>query len=189
MELQNLQWKIHLAEGSAPIPHEWFQAFGTWIPDSSEVFVDVADYSHVEDGPVVFLSGHQVCYSLDGTGRRLGLLYDRRLPMEGSNPDKLRESLLSILNAAKRLEDDGSFAKKPVFLAGNLTFIANNRALAPNTEATFAALKPDLEALLGKIYGTGAFSFTRSSDPKQRFQVRVKTQSPVTVAEALKRLG
>ena len=189
MNLQNLQWKIHLADGTSPPPQEWFRVFGTWIPDSPEVFVDVADYSHVEDGPVVYLAGLHVCYSLDGAGRRLGLLYDRRLPMEGSNADKLAESLLSVLQAAKRLEDDATFAKKPVFQAGNMILIVNNRALCPNTEATLAALQPDLEALLGRIYGAGDFSLKRDADPRRRFQVRIKAKSPIMASEALKKLG
>ena len=188
MELQNLQWKIHLAKEIAPDPHEWFRVFGTWIPDSPEVFVDVADYSHVEDGPVVFLAGHQACYSLDGTGRRLGLLYDRRLPLEGSNAEKLRDSLLALLRAAQRLEGEASFAKKPVFLAGDLKLIVNNRALSPNAEETLAAIRPDLESLLGKICGPGNFSLSRDADPRKRFGVKVKAASPVTVDAALKRL-
>ena len=84
INLQNIQWKLHLDESAVGTPHEWFKAFAPWIPDSPEVFVDVADYAHVEDGPVVFLSGHNVCYSLDSAGRRHGLLYERRQPAEGT---------------------------------------------------------------------------------------------------------
>jgi hypothetical protein len=189
MNLQNIQWKLHLADGSSPDPHEWFKAFATWIPNSPEVFVDVADYSHVEDGPVIFLSGHIVCYSLDGAGRRLGLLYERRQPAEGSNPEKLKESLTSLLKHAQLLESDETFKSKPKFLAGDIKFIVNNRGIAPNNEATFAAIKPELEALLGKVYGTDAFTLNRESDPRQRFMVHIKAKAPVTVAEALKKLG
>jgi len=189
MDLQNIQWKLHLADGSSPDPHEWFKAFATWIQGSPEVFVDVADYSHVEDGPVIFLSGHIVCYSLDGAGRRLGLLYERRQPAEGSNAEKLRESLTSLLKHAQLLEDDETFTRKPKFLAGDIKFIVNNRGIAPNNEATFAALKPELEPLLAKVYGPGAFTLTREPDTRQRFMVYVKAKTPVTVGEALKKLG
>ncbi len=189
MNLQNIQWKLHLAEGSAPDPHEWFKAFGTWIPGSPEVFVDVADYSHVQDGPVIFLSGHNVVYSLDGVGRRLGLLYERRQPAEGSNPEKLHESLTSLLKHAALLEADATFKDKPKFLAGDLKFLVNNRGIAPNNDATLAAVKPELDALLNKVYGEGAYTLTREPDARQRFTVYVKAKAPVTVAEALKKLG
>ena len=190
MDLQNIQWKIHLADGYSADAHEWFKVFGTWIPDSPEVFVDVADYSHVQDGPVIFLSGHAVCYSLDAVGKRLGLLYERRQPAaEGSNPEKLNESLSSLLKHAAMLESDATFKNKPKFVAGDLKFIVNNRAIAPNNDATLAALKPELEALLNKVYGTGDYTITRAPDVKQRFIVHVKAKAPVTVTEALKKLG
>ena len=189
MNLQNIQWKIHLADGYTADPHEWFKVFATWIPDSPEVFVDVADYTHVEDGPVIFLSGHNVCYSLDGAGRRHGLLYERRQPVEGENPDKLQASLKELLEHAAQLESDTIFKAKPDFLAGDLKFIVNNRGIAPNNDETFAAVKPELEALLDKVYGAGAYKLTREPDARQRFMVHVKANTWVSVPAALKTLG
>jgi len=189
MNLQNIQWKIHLADGATPNPHEWFKSLGTWIPDSPEVFVDVADYSHVEDGPVIFLSGHNVAYSLDAAGRRLGLLYERRQPVDGTNTEKLEESLKSTLQHAALLEADASFTAKPDFVAGDIKFIVNNRGIAPNNDTTFATLKPQLETLLDKVYGPGAYSIKREQDSRQRFTVHVKANTWVSVAAALKSLG
>lgn len=189
MNLQNIQWKIHLAEGAKPNSHEWFKSFATWIPDSPEVFVDVADYSHVEDGPVIFLSGHNVAYSLDGAGRRLGLLYERRQPAPGSNGEKLLESLTTTLRHAALLEADATFTAKPDFLAGDVKFIVNNRGIAPNNDETFATLKPALETLLDKVYGPGAYSMTREQDARQRFTVHIKANTWVSVAAALKDLA
>ena len=189
MDLQNIQWKIHLDGSQAPNPHEWFKVFATWIPDSPEVFVDVADYSHVQDGPVIFLSGHNVAYTLDATNRRLGLLYERRQPAEGSNAEKLNESLTSTLKHAALLEADAGFADRPKFLAGDIKFIVNNRGIAPNNDATFATLKPELEALLNKVYSAGAYTLTREFDSRQRFMVHVKAKAAVSVTEALKKLG
>ena len=87
------------------------------------------------------------------------------------------------------LESDATFKNKPKFVAGDLKFIVNNRAIAPNNDATLAALKPELEALLNKVYGTGGYTLTREPDVKQRFIVHVKAKAPVTVTEALKKLG
>jgi hypothetical protein len=188
INLQNIQWKLHVDESTVGDPHQWFKAFAPWIPDSPEVFVDVADYSHVEDGPVVFLSGHAVCYSLDATGRRHGLLYERRQPAEGANAEKLLESLTALLKHASLLETDPEFPVKPKFLVHDLKFIINNRAIAPNNDETLAAVKPELEALLNKVYGAGGFTLTREADKRQRFMVHIKANAPVTVNEALKKL-
>ncbi len=188
IELQNIQWKMHLGNPAATKSHEWFRSFNTWIPESPEVFVDVADYSHVEDGPVILLVGHSVSYALDGAGRRLGLLYERRQPVAGSNVEKLRESLGELFQAALRLENDALFAEKPNFAVGDLKFIVNSRALAPNHEDTLTALRPELESLLGSLYGAGNFEIARNLDPRQRFMVSMRSQAPMTVSEALTRL-
>jgi hypothetical protein len=189
INLQNIQWKLHLDESTVGDHHNWFKAFAPWIPDSPEVFVDVADYSHVEDGPVVFLSGHNVCYSLDATGRRHGLLYERRQPVEGANPEKLSESLKTLLEHAALLEADATFPVKPKFLAGDLKFIINNRGIAPNNDATLATVTPELSALLDQVYGAGAYTLAREQEPRQRFIVHVKANAAVSVADALKKLG
>jgi hypothetical protein len=189
MNLQNIQWKLHLDEKTVGDHHNWFKAFGTWIPDSPEVFVDVADYSHVQDGPVVFLSGHNECYTLDATSRRLGLLYERRQPAEGPNADKLQSSFKTLLAHAALLEADAVFPVKPKFLAGDMKFILNNRAIAPNTDATLTSLKPELDALFTKVYGAGNYTLKREQDARQRFMVHVKSNTPMSVADALKKLG
>jgi hypothetical protein len=149
----------------------------------------VADYSHVQDGPVIFLSGHNECYSLDSTGRRHGLLYERRQPAEGTNAEKLTTSLKTLLAHAALVEGDATFKVKPKFLTGDVKFIVNNRAIAPNTDETLSTVKPELDALLSRIYGTGGYTLEREVDPKQRFIVHVKAKSAVTVADALKKLG
>lgn len=189
INLQNIQWKLHLDEATVGDPHDWFKVFATWIPDSPEVFVDVADYTHVVDGPVIFLSGHNTCYSLDKTSGRHGLLYERRQPAEGTNPEKLRESLRTLLEHATRIEGDATFKVKPKFLAGDVKFIVNNRAIAPNNDATLEAVKPELSALLDTVYGAGNYTLEREQDVRQRFMVHVKAKAPVTVAEALAKLG
>jgi hypothetical protein len=39
MNLQNIQWKLHLDEKTVGDPHDWFKAFATWIPDSPELIL------------------------------------------------------------------------------------------------------------------------------------------------------
>ena len=107
MDLQYLNWKLYLENPAEAEPDEWFKVFNGWIPDSPEIFIDVADYKHVQDGPVTVLVGHYVNLSLDAGGRTLGLLYDYKHPMAGSNEEKLKSSLLGLLRAALRLGKRG----------------------------------------------------------------------------------
>jgi hypothetical protein len=189
MDLQYLNWKVYLDNEAETEPDEWFEVLNGWIPDSPEIFIDVADYKHVQDGPVVILVGHYLNLSLDHTGRRLGLLYDYKHPMEGSNEDKLRSSLLGLLRAAKRLEDESGFGHKPKFKAGELRFIVNSRAIAPNSAETLEAVKPELAKLLAKAFGEGAFTVEHDADPRQRFMVEVKAKGAPALADLIQRLA
>ncbi|MDQ3002824.1 MAG: hypothetical protein M3Y08_16370 [Fibrobacterota bacterium] len=189
MNLQYLNWKIDLENPAEAEPHEWFKVFSTWIPDAPEIFIDVADYQHVPDGPVTLLVGHYVNYSLDAVDRNLGLLYDYKHPIEGSNEEKILSSLLGLFRVAKRLEDDAGFSHKPKFKAGSLRFIVNSRAIAPNSAETLEAVKPDLVKVLAKAFGEGGFSIEHLTNPRQRFSVQVSAKGTPDLAEVLKRLG
>jgi hypothetical protein len=189
MNLQYINWKISLDNPAEAEPDEFFKVFSGWIPDSPEIFIDVADYKHVQDGPVTLLVGHYMNYSLDHTGRTLGLLSDQKQPMDGSNEDKLRATLAGVLRVAKRLEEDAGFTHKPRFNAGSLRFIVNSRALAPNTAATLEAAKPDLIKVLEKAYGAGNFTLDHLTDPKQRFMVQVTAKGKVAIDDVLRRLA
>lgn len=189
MDLQYLNWKLYLENPEEAEPDEWFKVFNGWIPDSPEIFVDVADYKHVQDGPVVVLVGHYLNLSLDHTGRRLGLLYDYKHPMDGSNEDKLRSSLLGLLRAAKRLEDEPGFASRPKFKAGELRLIVNSRAIAPNTAESLEAVRPDLLKVLEKAYGAGGIALEHLADSRQRFTVQAAATGAPSLADLIKRLA
>jgi hypothetical protein len=188
-DLQFLNWKLYLDNPAEAEPHEWFKVLNDWIPDSPEIFVDVADYAHVQDGPVVILVGHYLNLSLDHTGRRLGLLYDYKHPMDGSNEEKLKTSLLGLLRAARRLEEEAGFGRKPRFNAGELRFIVNSRAIAPNTPETLEAVKPELVKVLARAFGEGAFSLEHQADPRQRFMVQVTAKGSPSLADLIQRLA
>ncbi len=189
VNLQYLNWKIFLENPAEAEPEEWFKVLNGWIPDSPEVFLDVADYSHVNDGPVMVLVGHFLNLSLDANFRRPGLLSDHKQPMEGTNAEKLKSTLLGLLRAAKRLEGEAGFSRKPRFKASELRLIVNSRALAPNTPETLEAARPDLVKIFSAAYGDGGFSLEHDPDPRQRFQVTATSKTPFTLDELIARLA
>jgi len=53
MDIQKFAIKYFLEKGQSVEPETWFRTFNSWIPDEKdEVWIDVADYSHVREGPV-----------------------------------------------------------------------------------------------------------------------------------------
>lgn len=176
-----INWKIFFVNPQAARPDDFFRVFNSWIPNSPEIFIDVADYKHVHDGPLTVLVGHYVTYSLDATGRRLGLLYSRNRSPEGASVG-VAESFAELLKAAKRIEEDRSLGGVR-FLTNEFLFLVNDRAAYPNNDGSFRTVKLALDPLFGGLFGKEGYTLSRNPDPKQRFQVTVKGGSNPTLDE------
>ncbi len=185
MNLQKINWKIFFKDPASAKPDDFFRVFNTWIPDSPEIFIDVADYQHVHDGPITLLVGHYADFALDDSDRKRGLLYSRKRVEEGSNHEKLKRSLAATLKGAERLEKDPVFGGKISFKTSELQLIVNDRALAPNTSQTFQSFKPELDKFCISIFGMGGYSLEHLSNPKQRFSIRIKSQKDLGVSALL----
>lgn len=187
MNIQKINWKLFIADPTAASPEAFFKVFNAWIPDSPEIYIDVADYQHAHDGPLTILVGHHSDFWLDATDRRLGLLYNRRTPMEGNNPDKLASTLRDTLTACERLRTDAAFGGKLAFRTDEIHFTINDRGLAPNTRETFDAVRPDLVKLMTQLVG-GNYKLERLTDPKRRFTVRITTNNQSDLKSLLQRI-
>jgi hypothetical protein len=108
MQLQHINVKLLVEnpqevdlEPLIPVFHSWIQA-----QFLEELLLDVADYRHVHGGPGVVLIGHQANYSVDNTDERLGVRYNRKAVVNGSNDDVLRQAMRATLTACQRLESE-----------------------------------------------------------------------------------
>ncbi len=68
-------------------------------------------------------------------------------------------------------------------------FFVNDRLLAPNSDETFATLKPELETFLQKLFGGNGFALEHDPNPRQLFSVTVKASRTLSPVELLKHLG
>ena len=190
MDAGKLQLKIYAAPESArSLDRELFiPVFHRWIKQHllPELVIDVASYSHVPNGPGVVLIGHGADYFMDEGEGRLGLLHNRK--RAGLPPDaRLGDLARRTLHAAALLEADPALAGKLRFLTGELLFRINDRLAAPNTDATFAAVRAELEALGKKLFG-GPCTLGRVGGPKELFAVRL-TGEAAPLATLLDRAG
>ncbi len=189
MDTHRINLKFYLKNGRDIEPETWFRTFNTWIPiTTDEVLVDVADYSHVHKGPVTLLVGHDANYSIDNTDGELGLLYDRKQPLDGAPSEQLRTAFLGALKACRRLESDLSIGDRVTFRGDEVLIVLNDRLHAPNTEETLADLMPDLRDLLADLYAGADFHFQRNPDPKQRFTLSIRAEGDWDTAALLKNL-
>jgi hypothetical protein len=190
MDASKLQLKIYATPDSArtldreavvPVFHRWIKQHV--LP---ELTIDVASYSHVPNGPGIALIGHGSDYFMDEGEGRLGLLHNRK--RSGFAPEARLEDLARrTLHAAALLEADLTLTGKLKFATGELLFRINDRLAGPNTDATYSAVKPELEALGNKLFG-GACTLARAGGPKDLFAVCI-TGEAAPLATLLDRAG
>jgi hypothetical protein len=190
MDAQKLQLKIFVAPESARTlePDAFIPVFHRWIKEHAlpELLVDVANYVHVPEGPGVVLIGHGSDYFMDQGEGRLGLLHNRK--RSGPAPsERLADLARRTLHAASLLERDPSLSGKLRFSTNELLFRVNDR-LTPSSDASFAASRPELEALARQIF-EAPVELTRAGGPRDLFAVRMTSRTSTPLATLLARAG
>jgi hypothetical protein len=188
MDLQKINVKFFAVE-KEPVPVTAFiDIFHSWIQATDGIYHDVADYSHMKNGPGIVLVAHDANVHIDETGGRRGLLYDRKTPLPGSNQEKLRVVLRAALENCRKLEHEPATRGKLKFSGDEVLISINDRLLAPNTEDTFNQVRPDIEAVAQELFGGAAFTLHRDADGRKRFNVTVRTSHGFDVRILLENL-
>ncbi len=177
--MQNVNIKIFVAKGISPRFADAIPIFHRWIQsrDLPEMLIDVADYSHVPEGPGVVLIGHEANYALDNAHNRPGLLYSRKAATDAAPSESLKQAYDAALTASLRMESEPEFQGNLHFDPTNLEITLNDRLLYPNTDAGWSGVEPALKAFLDALYGAGSYSLTRPSDARERLSVLVAAGS------------
>jgi hypothetical protein len=72
------------------------------------------------------------------------------------------------------------------FSGDEFVFVANDRLLAPNNDATYKALHDELETVAQCLYANADIEIQhRSEDPRERFSVLIKSSTPTIDIESL----
>jgi hypothetical protein len=166
IELQHINVKFLLKDAQGLDLDPVIPVFHSWIQQqvADELLLDVADYRHVQAGPGIVLIGHEADYSLDNADNHLGVRYNRKAILEGSNQDRLAQAARSALAACQRLQQDTKLNGKLSFNGQDIEIFINDRLLAPNNAATSEAIRPELEAFAERLFGGNEYSFTFGSE-------------------------
>ncbi len=146
-DLVKLDLKVLAAGGADVEAEEFIPVFHRWITERvlPELLIDVADYSHVPEGPGVLLIGHDAQYAWDLSRGEPGLLYSRRREtgpdLEGiGNLDRRLRSLLDCaFRACDLIEAEPGLEGRVAFDRHRLELRVNDR-LFPQDEPTAEAL-------------------------------------------------
>ncbi len=167
-----------------PIYHRWIQQSAL-----EDLLIDVADYSHVPSGPGVMLIAHEGNYALDETGHERGVVYYSKNKLSGELSERFAQVAQKALKAAELMSTDADLEGVLRVPGNRMQLFANDRLVAPNTDAAYAELEPALKAFLERLYAGAPYKLERETDPKERLSVRVSTAGEVPLKTLLQRLS
>jgi hypothetical protein len=191
MELQHINVKLYL-ENSPPVKLEALvPVFHEWIQDKvcEELLIDVADYTHLYAGPGVVLVGHEADYSVDNTGNRPGIRYNRKAVWPGSNRDRFSQALRAALQACRRLESEEKLGGTVRFDRQGIKLSVNDRMLAPNSGRPTDAEQAEFRDFFSSAFGDSEFEMKFESDPRSLFGVEVRAVKALDLDGVLARLA
>jgi hypothetical protein len=190
MELQHVNVKLLVKDPDGLDLERLIPVFHSWIQGQifDERLLDIADYRHVHHGPGVVLIGHEGDYSVDNTDGRLGVRYNRKTPLDGSNEDRLKQAARAVLNACQRLEAEPNLDGKLCFNGQDIEIFINDRLVAPNREETRKEFDSDFKNFAEVLFRRKAYSSSNDIDPRKLLTVFLKAHQSFAVAELLENL-
>ena len=166
-----------------PVFHKWIQKRNV----ADHLLIDVADYSHVWQGPGIMLVAHEANFNTDQTAGRLGLQYQRKRPMEGDFAARVGFAIKAVATACAQLETD--LPGKINFLGNEIQISLNDRLAAPSGQEALKSMESGLSGLLAKLYPGESPTVEGLADGKSRPVITVRSTQSVDVKTLLERLG
>ena len=191
MEFQHINVKLFVKDAERVDMEALVPVFHGWIQNQSEdeLLLDVADYRHVRSGPGIVLIGHYGNYSLDNTGGRLGVRYNRKAILEGTNQDRFIQAAQAALTACERLENDPRLGGMIRFHGREMELFINDRLLAANTLETRHAAESETQAFFATLLGGSKYVVSYARDARSLFSLQVKTDREFETTDLLQNLN
>ncbi len=174
--------KVLAADAAEVEAEEFIPVFHRWITERvlPELLIDVADYSHVHEGPGVLLVGHDAIYAYDLSRGEPGLLYSRRretspeLEGIGTLERRIESLLASAFRACDLIEAEPELGGRVVFDRHRLELRVNDR-LFPADEQTALTLASAFRRALaeaGVRDGDAPVEVKQIGEPRERLTLR-----------------
>ena len=160
---QRVGVKVFVEDQEAFDRARMIDVFHRWIQEDrlTGTLVDVHDYTHVPEGPGVLLIAHEWHLRTDEAGGRIGLEYELKREGSGTLAERLREGIVSVLEAAAALEQDTAGENPVRFATREMAFRFTDRLAVQPTEAAFDEVTGELDDVLAGLYGGVPIEFER----------------------------
>lgn len=185
--LHQIDIKIFAKTGQDIPAMEFVAVLQRWIQEHTfpGVHIDVADYSHIHQGAGVILVAHEHNVSVDFADGRMGLLFHRKEPLDGSLPERIATCLKLALTAASQLQDESEFKGRLEFDSQSFRLMATDRLNAANDDANASALRDALSGVATGVYGGDVVCELSAKDARSRIAIDVKASGASSFAELI----
>ena len=185
MDLQKFGIKFYLTINGSIDSKDFIPVFHNWIQDKvvdDHLLIDVADYSHIPDGPGVMLIAHEGHFSLDQENHQPGIMYMRKTDIGGDFIGRFINVLSTAIQAANDLSDN-NINKEVDFIRNSFRFIANDRRVAENTLENQKLYKDGVQKALIELYPTCEVKYEDISRGNERLAFTVNFNQDINILE------
>ena len=183
MDLQKFGVKLFFNMNGSYSSKDFIPVFHTWIQENAvddHLLVDVADYSHILDGPGIMLVAHEGNFSLDNENHQPGMLYMRKTEIEGNFNARFEKVLNTVIQAAKRLCDN-NIHNEIDLIRNSFRFIANDRRLAENTAKNQKLYQNKIKEILLANYNESKIECGNISSENERLAFTLNLNSDINI--------
>ena len=175
MTAQKVQVKLFATEGTDRSLESYIPVFHRWIREgkTAEMLIDVADYTHVPRGIGVLLVGHGADIAVDEGEGRPGLLFSRKRDLK-ADKELVADGLESAMLAAKELNEDAEATGPKGFSTAEILFRFPDRLSIQNDDASFSAVRPQVEAALKSLLPGVTYILTREGESREPLTIRAR---------------
>ena len=185
MYLQKFGIKLYINNDGSFNSKDFIPVFHNWIQEkvvSNHLLIDVADYSHIPDGPGVMLISHEGHYSLDQESQKPGIMYMRIRDMEGNFKDRFIKVFSIAIEAANLLKKN-KINQKIDFSTDSFRFIANDRRIAKNTSDNQKIYQKEVHIALEDMYPQSKWEYKDVSHANERLAFTVNFNTNINILE------
>lgn len=190
MNLQKIGVKFFLEKGGELPLASFIPVFHRWIQEDKleGILVDVAEYTHVYQGPGVLLIAHEANYSVDETDGKRGFLYSQKRTAEKNEQEHLKTAFRRVLKACALLEKESEADGKMKFAVNHLQVFLNDRLEAPHGSQSLGLLEETLNPFLSWLYEGEKYLLLHEKDPRKRIGFEVKFEKSPGLETLLRQL-
>lgn len=191
MDLQRIELKVFLDAPAGVRFETVLTVFDRWRQqtDHPSDWVDLADYGHMKQGPVMLMAGKRDRVAVDTNLPGAGIVVQTQKGLSGSIEERFVEAFRRHLSMATRLTSEPEFPAGLMPRGGDWMVTINDRLQFPNNEATDQAVRSGLVAALDRLFGDAGYDLERDANPERRYAYRVRAEGNPTLTELATKLG